>query len=311
MSTRIQEWLQAENTVVKSYEERRAEHAGTNGALDYNETVVKPWNEEHLMENEIRKQLGVPPTWASDQEKIEFHRRQLALLEKANQAPRCGHVYSDGTQCRAPRLRKDKVCYAHARMLAVRPKKLNLPPLEDANAVMLWLMEVSRALLECEITERTAGLLFYGLQMAMVTARWTTFAQTKPEEMVRSTPKSETTKTLNHRGHREHGGAQIAAIGAAASLRRRGGAEENRSEETQAGAPAVHTMNPGHPPHHANTARDGDPGHPPQQTKPGFAGDPGDGSAKSLCFGVERGEGDEPGRVQTEHIPDRTDREHL
>src|SRR5262249_15243693 len=142
------------------------------------------------MKDEIRKQMGVPPTWATDEEKIEFHRRQLGLLEKANRAPRCGHVYSDGTRCRAPKLRKDKVCYAHARMLAVRPRRLNLPPLEDANAVMLWLMEGSRALLEGENTERTAGLLFYGLQMAMVTARWTTFAQTKPEEMVRSMPRN-------------------------------------------------------------------------------------------------------------------------
>jgi hypothetical protein len=191
MSTRIQEWLQAENTVVKSYEELQAEHRAAKGALDYQETVVEPWNEQSRMENEIRKQLGAPPTWASQEEKVEFHRRQLALLEKANQAPRCGHVYSDGTRCRAPKLRKDKVCYAHAQMLAVRPRRLNLPPLEDANAVMLWLMEVSRALLEGEITERTAGLLFYGLQMAMVAARWTTFAQTPPEEMVRSMPKTQ------------------------------------------------------------------------------------------------------------------------
>jgi hypothetical protein len=188
MSTRIQEWLQTENTVVKSYEQLQDEQPEVMNALEYNEKVVKPWMEQNQMENEIRKQCGVPPDWATDAEKIEFHRRQLALLEKANQAPRCGHVYSDGTRCGGPRLRKDKVCYAHARMLAVRPRKLNLPPLEDANAVMLWLMEVSRALLEGEITERTAGLMFYGLQLAMVTARWTTFAQTKPEEMVRSAP---------------------------------------------------------------------------------------------------------------------------
>ncbi len=188
MSTRIQEWLQTENTVVKSYEQLQDEQPEVMNALEYNEKVVKPWMEQNQMENEIRKQCGVPPDWATDAEKIEFHRRQLALLEKANQAPRCGHVYSDGRRCGGPRLRKDKVCYAHARMLAVRPRKLNLPPLEDANAVMLWLMEVSRALLEGEITERTAGLMFYGLQLAMVTARWTTFAQTKPEEMVRSAP---------------------------------------------------------------------------------------------------------------------------
>src|SRR5438270_1870134 len=191
MSTRIQEWLQTENKAIKSNEQLRAENPGVTNGLEYNEKIVQPWLDQHLLENELRKKIGAPPNWATDEEKIEFHRRQLALLEKANQAPRCGHVYSDGTRCRSPKLRQDKVCYAHARMLAVKPRRLNLPPLEDANAVMLWLMEVSRALLEGEITERTAGLLFYGLQMAMTTARWTTFAQTKPEEMVRSMGKGE------------------------------------------------------------------------------------------------------------------------
>ena len=245
MSTRIQEWLQAENMVVKPYEERQAQHQAANRALDYNETVVEPWNEENRMENELRRKLGAPPTWASDEEKIEFHRRQLALLEKANQAPRCGHVYSDGTRCRAPKLRKDKVCYAHAQMLAVRPKRLNLPPLEDANAVMLWLMEVSRALLEGEITERTAGLLFYGLQMAMVTARWTTFTQTPAEEMVRTvgnrrdpTPASQNrarrgprnpTPASQNRARRGPRNRRDRSTRFIAATRRRGGKQERRS----------------------------------------------------------------------------------
>ncbi|MGC2695296.1 MAG: hypothetical protein WA738_05840 [Candidatus Angelobacter sp.] len=188
MKTRIQDWMQGSDIVVKPYEQRIDELPNPSTTAEYNEKVVKPWEEESRMENEIRRKMAVPPTWANEAEKIEWHRRQLALLEKANQAPRCDHVYSDGTRCRAPRVRKNKVCYAHARMLAVRPRRLNLPPLEDANAVMLWLMEVSRALLEGEITERTAGLMFYGLQLAMATSRWTTFAQTKPEAMVRTAP---------------------------------------------------------------------------------------------------------------------------
>jgi len=275
MSTRIQEWIQAENTVVKSYEELQAEHAASKGARDYQETVVQPWNEQNRMENEIRRGLGVPPTWASDEEKIEFHRRQLALLEKANQAPRCGHVYSDGTRCRAPKLRKDKVCYAHAKMLAVRPRKLNLPPLEDANAVMLWLMEVSRALLEGEITERTAGLLFYGLQMAMATARWTTFAETNPEEMVR---KADFTAKGAKDAEKEVPGAKV-------ERRKRKPAVAVREA---AALPQILEMNPGHPPHHANIARDAIPNcaKPAQSGSPGD-GDPGDESAKSLNFGVE------------------------
>ena len=66
---------------------------------------------------------------------------------------------------------------------------MNLPPLEDANAVMIWIMEVSRGLLDERISERTAGLMFYGLQLAMVNARHTTFKETDPREMVRTAPK--------------------------------------------------------------------------------------------------------------------------
>jgi hypothetical protein len=276
MSTRIQEWLQTENTVVKSYEQLQDEQPETINALEYNEKVVKPWMEQNQMENEIRKQCGVPPDWATDAEKIEFHRRQLALLEKANQAPRCGHVYSDGTRCGGPRLRKDKVCYAHARMLAVRPRKLNLPPLEDANAVMLWLMEVSRALLEGEITERTAGLMFYGLQLAMVTARWTTFAQTKPEEMVRSAPELGISPQGTRKGAKEK--EEFTAEGA--EVAEEEGKSAPRAELTAGRKPvaAVAAIKIA-------------------------GGNAGDDSAKSLSFGDEREEG---GRRAAGNRRDRT-----
>jgi len=155
---------------------------------EHNQLLVEPWMARGRMEDGLRNELGVPPTHSSDAEKIEFHRRQLALLEKANKAPRCEHIYTDGRCCGAPRVRKGKLCYAHTLMEARRPRRMNLPPLEDANAVMLWLMEVSRGLLEGLISERTAGLMFYGLQLAMVNARWTTFTKTKHEEMVRTAP---------------------------------------------------------------------------------------------------------------------------
>src|SRR5437899_3488508 len=113
---------------------------------EHNQLLVEPQMARDRMEDELRNELGVPPAYASDEEKIQFYRRQLALLEKANQAPRCEHVFSDGRCCRAPRVRKGKLCYAHTLMDARRPRRMNLPPLEDANAVMLWLMEVSRGL---------------------------------------------------------------------------------------------------------------------------------------------------------------------
>ncbi len=195
MSSRIDEWMQMENTVVKSYEQLRAENPVIHGNREYNEKILGPWTEQNKLENELRKKLGAPPDWATDKEKIEFHRRQLALLEKAKLAPRCEHIFTDGRRCRSPRLRKGKLCYAHTEMEVRRPRGMNLPPLEDANAVTMWLMEVSRGLLDGQISERTAGLLFYGLQLAMVNARWTTFAETNPEEMVRKMPKIKTITT--------------------------------------------------------------------------------------------------------------------
>src|SRR6202035_1487130 len=129
------------------------------------------------------------PKSARDAEKIEFHKRQLALLDLAKQAPRCEHVFSDGRCCKAPRVKKGKLCYAHTLMEEKRPLELNLPPLEDANAVMLWLMDVLRGLAEGRISEKAAGLMFYGLQLAMVNARSTTFKDTKHAEMVREAPR--------------------------------------------------------------------------------------------------------------------------
>jgi len=40
-------------------------------------------NMRWLVERDLRNELGVPPTWARDAEKIEFHKRQLALLDLA------------------------------------------------------------------------------------------------------------------------------------------------------------------------------------------------------------------------------------
>jgi hypothetical protein len=142
-----------------------------------------------LVEKDLRNEMGVPPQWAPDTEKIEFHKRQLALLDLAKQAPRCEHVFTDGRCCKAPRVKKGKLCYAHTLMEEKRPLELNLPPLEDANAVMLWLMDVLRGLAEGRISEKSAGLMFYGLQLAMVNARFTTFRDTNHAEMVTTAPR--------------------------------------------------------------------------------------------------------------------------
>jgi hypothetical protein len=173
-------------------------------------------NMRWLVERDLRNELGVPPKYAQDAEKIEFHKRQLALLDLAKQAPRCEHIFTDGRCCKAPRVKKGKLCYAHTLMEEKRPLELNLPPLEDANAVMLWLMDVLRGLAEGRITEKAAGLMFYGLQLAMVNARFTTFRDTDHEEMVTKAPKIGAKPQRTRRNTEEESAGDFTAKGAEA-----------------------------------------------------------------------------------------------
>jgi hypothetical protein len=102
-------------------------------------------------------------------------------LERADSAPRCEKVHEDGTVCGCPQMKGYRYCYAHERMLQVRPRKLALPPLEDANAIQLAIMMVQKALIDDEISEKKAGLLLYSIQIAAGNVKNTTFADTDKE----------------------------------------------------------------------------------------------------------------------------------
>ena len=228
-----------------------------------------------VIEQELRNELGVPAKWEPPEFKIEFHRRQLALLlDKANEAPRCAHIFTDGRCCAAPRVKKGTLCYAHAQMEARKPQNMNLPPLEDANAVMIWIMEVSRGLLDERISERTAGLMFYGLQLAMVNARHTTFKETDPREMVRTAPKDR----RNRRDRRSSPTAEL-------QVKQKKTAEdaENRRDHRDCApsATAGFTDEEGS----AREARKSG------RNEAELEGNPGVESAKSIFFGVEGSEG--------------------
>jgi hypothetical protein len=275
-----------------------------------------------LVERDLRNELGVPPRYARDAEKIEFHKRQLALLDLAKQAPRCEHVFTDGRCCKAPRVKKGKLCYAHTLMEEKRPLELNLPPLEDANSVMLWLMDVLRGLAEGRISEKTAGLMFYGLQLAMVNARFTTFKDTKHAEMVTQAPKTRAKPQRTQRNTEEASedftakDAEVAkkdeqrglatARSEARALPQR--AQRNRQDRTESptsptspsseakGLPQGRTVEDvnakgaeivkGEKPEEGTALRVED-GLEPQNAE----GIPGVESAKSIFFGVEPGEG--------------------
>jgi hypothetical protein len=138
------------------------------------------------IEQEMAKELGLPANWRGNKLKslAEWHEK-MACLAKAYAAPRCEHVFQDGTRCGSPRMKNGEFCYAHERMAQVRPKKLNLLAMEDANAIMLNIMEINRALVDEEITEKRAGMLLYSQQLGLQALGKLTFQKTRPEEMVR------------------------------------------------------------------------------------------------------------------------------
>jgi hypothetical protein len=126
----------------------------------------------------------------------EAQERELYLklrrnLEHADEAPRCEKVRDDGTFCRCPRMSGYRYCYAHERMLQARPRKLALPPLEDANGIQLAIMMVQKALIDDEITEKKAGLLLYSLQIAATNVKQTTFISEEDKEVVTEMPEEE------------------------------------------------------------------------------------------------------------------------
>jgi len=143
---------------------------------------------QHALERELRMKLGVPESYQSDEQRILWHKEQRARLEKADAAPRCEHIFADGTTCRSPKLKTARWCYAHERMKAIRPKKLNLLPMEDANSIMLNLGEIGRALIDDEISERKAGLLLYQQQQGLIALGRVTFKETDGRAMVRDVP---------------------------------------------------------------------------------------------------------------------------
>lgn len=102
-------------------------------------------------------------------------------LEKANQAPRCEYVKSNGQLCRAPKMRGQKVCCMHLAMEAARPTKFSLPALDDANAIQVAITKGAQGLVDGTLEEKRATRLGYFLQLAMSNVGKVNF---EPEEEI-------------------------------------------------------------------------------------------------------------------------------
>lgn len=113
--------------------------------------------------------------------------------------PRCQYIKVNGTQCGSPAMRRNRFCFFHKRwheqrvvlgspdtVSRKRPSKpvLDLPVLEDADAVQVSLMQVMRLLLSGQIEHKTASLLLYGLQTASSNLRQVTIDPVVKQKVV-------------------------------------------------------------------------------------------------------------------------------
>jgi hypothetical protein len=92
----------------------------------------------------------------------------------------CNHVLTNGEVCNAIPMRDSNFCYWHHKARARRRRHeriggpiaiegnsgLELPFLEDANAVQITIQEIMQAILDRRIDNKRAGLLLYSLQLA-------------------------------------------------------------------------------------------------------------------------------------------------
>jgi len=86
-------------------------------------------------------------------------------LEKAKLAARCAHRRAGGEYCGSPRMKGSKYCYGHDRLMAARTQDLELPPLEDANSIVLSLTKALHAMMKGQMDLKSAGMFFYGMQI--------------------------------------------------------------------------------------------------------------------------------------------------
>jgi hypothetical protein len=121
------------------------------------------------------------------EEHKEAYLRLKARLALADSAPRCRWVRQDGTTCGSPQMKRHIYCFAHMQMAEAQALALRLPALEDANAIIIGIMRIQKALIDGTISTKTAGLLLYSMQLALQAVGKTTFGQVKGQELVRET----------------------------------------------------------------------------------------------------------------------------
>lgn len=106
--------------------------------------------------------------------KLLYLADQKRKLKLADEAPRCGHIKTNGQQCGSPAIKDTQLCYFHGETRKQREseaaaKAADLPVLEDMHSLQLAVMRVCGLLASKAIEEKTARVLFDGLRLAQKT----------------------------------------------------------------------------------------------------------------------------------------------
>ncbi len=100
----------------------------------------------------------------------------------------CHHLKANGVWCGSPALRGHRYCYFHHQWRETKPNRnatpaaLELPLLEDANAIQVALERVMQAIVSDQLEPRKAGLLLYALQTAALNLKNANFEPYKLKE---------------------------------------------------------------------------------------------------------------------------------
>ncbi len=117
----------------------------------------------------------------------------------------CRHIKTNGLQCQSPALRRQELCFFHARLhqrhagfrhtdsapdLLVPGRHIELAPLEDRESVQVALSVVINALATGQLETSRATAILYGLQLASNNAA-RLGTQPSPAALIASTPTAE------------------------------------------------------------------------------------------------------------------------
>ncbi len=112
-----------------------------------------------------------------------------------NEAPKCQHIKTNGTECGSPALKDNQFCYYHQHC---RPATFNyrgmyhdytaseihLPVFEDVHAIQFTLRQVTELIMRHKIDAKEAGLLLYALQIASSNLKRLKLDEPQPNQVV-------------------------------------------------------------------------------------------------------------------------------